>query len=82
MSFFSARDSVLNLFKKDDSMSGSIFNILMVVMLVNCIGVLVLAWVDTPKLVLNKSEFTEYYKFPNIYLEITKVKYKFSGKCY
>jgi len=51
MSFFSAKDSVLNLFKKDDSMSDSIFNIIVILMLVNRIGVPVLAWVDTPKFV-------------------------------
>jgi len=51
MSFFSARDSVLHLFKKDDSMSDSIFNILMIIMLVNCTGIPVLAWIDTPKFV-------------------------------
>ena len=49
MTFFSARDSVLHLFKKDDNLSDSIFNIMVIVLLVNCIGVPVLAWIDTPK---------------------------------
>jgi len=51
MSFFSAKDSVLNLFKKDDTISGTIGNILRIVLLVNCIGVPVLAWIDTSKFV-------------------------------
>ena len=51
MSFLSARESVLHLFKKDDNVSDSIFNILVIVMLVNCIGVPMLAWMDTPKFV-------------------------------
>jgi len=51
MSLLSARDSVLHLFKKDDNLSDSIFNILMILMLVNCIGVPVFAWIDTPKFV-------------------------------
>jgi len=49
MTLFSASDSVLHLFKKDDNLSDSIFNILMIIFLVNCIGVPVLAWIDTPK---------------------------------
>ena len=44
-------ESVLHLFKKDENLSDSIFNILMMNFLVNCIGVPVLAWMDTPKFV-------------------------------
>jgi hypothetical protein len=51
MSFLSARDSVLHLFKKDGSISDSIFNALLIVVLVNCTAVPVLAWIDTPKFV-------------------------------
>ena len=51
MSFLSARDSVLHLFKKDDSISGTVCNIVLIVMLVNCTGIPVLAWIDTPKFV-------------------------------
>jgi hypothetical protein len=49
MSFFSTRESVLNLFKADDNISDSIFNIFMIVLLVNCTCVPVLTWIDTPK---------------------------------
>jgi hypothetical protein len=51
MAFLSARESVLHLFKKDDNISDSVFNILLIVMLVNCTCVPVLAWIDTPKFV-------------------------------
>jgi hypothetical protein len=51
MSFLSAKDNVLHLFKKDDNISGTVSNILLIVMLVNCTGVPVLAWIDTPKFV-------------------------------
>ena len=51
MSILSARDSVLHMFKKDDNISVTVFNILVTVMLVNFIGVPVLAWIDTPKFV-------------------------------
>jgi len=50
-SFLSAKESILNLFKKDDSMRESIFNILIIITLVNCTGIPVLAWIDTPKFV-------------------------------
>ena len=52
MSFLSARDSVLNLFKKDDNFSDSIHNSVLIVMLVSCSGVPVLLWIDCPKFVL------------------------------
>jgi len=51
MSFLSVKDSVMNLFKTDDNISDSVFNILVVVLLVYCICVPVLAWIDTPKFV-------------------------------
>jgi len=51
LSFLSARDSVLHLFKKDDNVSGTVSNILLIVLLVNSLGVPVLAWIDTPKFV-------------------------------
>jgi len=52
MSFLSARESVLNLFKKDDNFSDSIHNSVLIVMLVSCSGVPVLLWIDCPKFVL------------------------------
>jgi hypothetical protein len=51
LSFLSARDSVLHLFNKDDNVSGTVSNILLIVMLVTSFGVPVLAWIDTPKFV-------------------------------
>jgi len=51
MSFLSARESVLHLFKKDENISDTVFNILLIAMLVNCTCVPVLAWLDTPKFV-------------------------------
>jgi len=44
-------DSVLHLFKKDDNIRVTVSNISVLVMLVNCTGVPVLAWIDTPKFV-------------------------------
>jgi hypothetical protein len=49
MSFLSAKDSVLHLFKKDDNFSDSIFDALLTLMLVIFTSVPVLAWIDTPK---------------------------------
>jgi hypothetical protein len=51
MSFLSASYSVLHLFKKDDNISGTVFNILVLLLLVNLTGVPVLEWIDTPKFV-------------------------------
>jgi len=51
LSFFSARESVLNLFQKDDNVTESICNTLLIFVLVNCTGVPLLAWIDTPKFV-------------------------------
>jgi len=51
MSFLSARDSVLNLFKKDNNTSECIYSTVLIVMLVNCTGVPLLAWIDTSKFV-------------------------------
>jgi hypothetical protein len=51
MSILNARDSVLHLFKNHVNISDSVFNILLIVMLVNYTGVPVLAWIDTPKFV-------------------------------
>ena len=51
LSFLSARDSVLPLFNKDDNVSGTLSNILLIVMLVSSLGVPVLAWIDTTKFV-------------------------------
>jgi len=51
MSFLSARDSVLHLFKKDGNISDTVSNILLIGLLVNCTCVPVLAWIDTPKFV-------------------------------
>jgi hypothetical protein len=50
-SFLNARNSVLHLFKKDDTISVSIFNCILIVMLVNFAGFPVLAWIDTSKFV-------------------------------
>jgi len=49
--FFSARYSVLHLFKKNDSIGATISNISLILMLVNYTAVPVLAWIDTPKFV-------------------------------
>jgi hypothetical protein len=51
MAFFSASYGVLHLFKKDDNIGGTISNILVIVVMVNCTCVPVLAWIDTPKFV-------------------------------
>jgi hypothetical protein len=51
MSFLTARDILLHVFKKDDRINGTIFSILMMVVLVYCSGVPVLSWIDTPKFV-------------------------------
>jgi len=51
MTFLSVSYSVLVLFKKEDTISGSVFNILLIALLVNCTAVPVLAWIDTPKFV-------------------------------
>ena len=48
MSFLNARNIVLHLLKKDDSIGVSIFNSMMIVILLNCTGVPVSAWLDTP----------------------------------
>ena len=51
MSFLSAGYNVLHFFKKDDNIIDSVFNFILIFMLVNCICVPVLAWIDTPKFV-------------------------------
>jgi Co/Zn/Cd efflux system component len=51
MSLLSAWVSVLRLFKENDNISDFVFNISSIGVLVNCIGVPVLAWIDTPKFV-------------------------------
>ena len=51
MSFFTAKDTALNLFQKDDSISDNVNNILGIIMLDICMGVPVLSWIDTPKFV-------------------------------
>jgi hypothetical protein len=48
-SIFSARDSFLYVFKKDDNVNSTVFHILLIVMLINCTCVPVLSWIDTPK---------------------------------
>jgi hypothetical protein len=49
MSFFSARDLFLQVLKKDDSTNGEVFNILLIVFLINGAGIPVLSCIDTPK---------------------------------
>jgi len=49
MSFLSAWESFLNLYKDVDNSSGTVSCILVMVMLVNSLGAPVLAWIDTPK---------------------------------
>ena len=49
MSFVSAKNSVLHLFKKDDTFGECTFNSMLIVFLVNGTGVPVSAWLDTPK---------------------------------
>jgi hypothetical protein len=51
LSFLSASYSVLHLFKKDDNIRGTVSNTLIIVLLVNCVCVPVLTWIDTPKFV-------------------------------
>jgi hypothetical protein len=51
MSFLSAWNSILNVFKKGDSISESIYNSVLIIMLVGCTGFPVLSWIDTPKFV-------------------------------
>jgi hypothetical protein len=51
MSFLTVRDILPHIFKKDDRINGTIFNILMMVILVYCTGIPVLSWIDTPKFV-------------------------------
>ena len=51
MSFLSAWNSDLHLFKKNDNISDSLVIFVLIIMLVNCTGVPVLAWIDTPKFV-------------------------------
>jgi hypothetical protein len=51
MSFLSARNFVLYLFKKDDSFGEYTFNSMLMVILVNGTGVPVSAWFDTPKFI-------------------------------
>jgi len=60
LSFFSVRESVLYLLKKDENISESIFSILLIVILVNCTGVPVLAWIDTPKFVQYLHKWKEF----------------------
>jgi hypothetical protein len=51
MTFLSASDIFphVRVLKKDDSISGTIFNILLIFSLVNGTGVPFLSWIDTPK---------------------------------
>jgi len=51
MSFLSGGYSILYLFKRDDNISVTVFNIFVIVNLVNYIGIPVLTWIDTPKFV-------------------------------
>jgi len=51
ISLLSAWESVLRLFKKNDNISDFVFNISLIVLLVNCTFVPVLTWIDTPKFV-------------------------------
>ena len=51
MLFVNARNIVLHLLKKDDSISVSILNSMLIVISLNCTGVPVLACLDTPKFV-------------------------------
>ncbi|GFG38414.1 hypothetical protein Cfor_06730 [Coptotermes formosanus] len=60
ISFLGLRNGVLHLFKKDDSIGDSIYNSLLIIMLVNCTGVPVLAWLDTPKFVQYLHKWEEF----------------------
>jgi len=51
MTCLSVSYSILNLFKKYDNLIDSVFNSLLIALLVNCTAVPVLAWIDTPKFV-------------------------------
>jgi hypothetical protein len=60
LSFFSAKSMVLDLYKKNDNISDMVFNILVIVSLVNTIVVPVLAWIDTPKFVQYLHKWEKY----------------------
>jgi hypothetical protein len=51
MSFLSTSYIFLHLFKKDDNISVSVYNSVLIVMLVSCSGFPVLSWIDSPKFV-------------------------------
>jgi hypothetical protein len=71
LSFYSARENVLHLFKKDENVSQSIFSILLIVMLVNCTGVPVLTWIDTPKFVQYLHKWKQFQVSNNLSLYST-----------
>ncbi|GFG36031.1 hypothetical protein Cfor_05620, partial [Coptotermes formosanus] len=60
ISFLSVRNGLLYLFKKDDSIGESIYNSLLIMMLVNGTCVPVLAWLDTPKFVQYLHKWKEF----------------------
>jgi hypothetical protein len=60
MSFLNAREVFLHIFKKDDSTSGTVFNVLLIITLVNCTSVPVLSWIDTPKFVQYLHKWEEF----------------------
>jgi prenyltransferase beta subunit len=60
LSFFSAKGIVLHLHKKNDNISDTVFNISLLALLVNYIGVTVLAWIDTPKFVQYLHKWEKY----------------------
>jgi hypothetical protein len=77
-SFLSVRNGVLHLFKKDDSMGDSVYNSLLIIMLVSCTGVPVLAWLDTPKFLQYLQKWEEFQVGRNLkFVEfgVKRIKY-------
>jgi hypothetical protein len=58
--FLNVRNGVLQLFKKEDSIGDSVYNSLLIIMLVNCTGVPVLEWLDTPEFVQYLHKWEEF----------------------
>jgi hypothetical protein len=60
MSILSTLKVILNAFKKEESISDSIYNCIQIILLVNCTGVPVLSWIDTPKFVQYLHKWEEF----------------------
>jgi hypothetical protein len=51
MSILIAWNNILDVFKKDGSINNTVYNSVLIIMLVTCTCLPVLSWIDTPKLV-------------------------------